>query len=569
VSLVTICRECRRFQGLKPDTGFVCEAYPSGVPVEIWATVVDHHNPYTGDHGLQFLAKEDAADMTIATDPPVSEQQRKLMFAAAAGHVPDVPVSVGKEFVEADPGGKLPARAKDMSDEDWGFVRRGFQALMKFFGEERQEPEHQGQDEIDVEKGPKKAASIGFVTADGQMLFLKRSKDEQNFPETWCLPGGRMDAADESIEQCAQREAREECGVDCSFDGMRMFDFATTPRRWEHTTYLVPVKEPFEPKLSAEHSEAAWRPITDLPEPMHPGLKASIDRFLAGANDEAFKDLERSLAAKDTLETGPIGTRQTVKGQHEATHNWEDRIEEGGNSPAKVREMSRVVNRNAPASYAGDEAALGPEWEMIVNALAFDRESMRQYDKDGRLHVEKSPISKAQIAGYLGKEINGVMAGEPGWVDLEPERKYQMFRSPEELEKAASTFNGLPILSQHIPISADAHKSEFVIGATGNDAAYEHPYLVNSLTFWPRAAIEQIENGTKRELSPGYSYKALMEPGEYLGEPFDGRMVSLAGNHLAQVVEGRSGIDVAVMDSSILGLEAQWAIIEESISAAA
>jgi hypothetical protein len=43
--------------------------------------------------------------------PPVSEAQRRLMFAAAnkksgAGGVPQ---SVGKEFTNADPGGKLPA----------------------------------------------------------------------------------------------------------------------------------------------------------------------------------------------------------------------------------------------------------------------------------------------------------------------------------------------------------------------------------------------------------------------------------------------------------------------------
>lgn len=44
--------------------------------------------------------------------PPVSQQQRKLMWAAASkkGGVAGVPQSVGKEFAEADPGGKLPKR---------------------------------------------------------------------------------------------------------------------------------------------------------------------------------------------------------------------------------------------------------------------------------------------------------------------------------------------------------------------------------------------------------------------------------------------------------------------------
>jgi len=42
--------------------------------------------------------------------PPVSEAQRRLMHAAAAkkGGVGGVSQAVGKEFANADPGGKLP-----------------------------------------------------------------------------------------------------------------------------------------------------------------------------------------------------------------------------------------------------------------------------------------------------------------------------------------------------------------------------------------------------------------------------------------------------------------------------
>lgn len=49
--------------------------------------------------------------------PSVSEAQRRLMFAAAAskGGVDGVPQSVGKDFANADKGGKLPARKSKMS----------------------------------------------------------------------------------------------------------------------------------------------------------------------------------------------------------------------------------------------------------------------------------------------------------------------------------------------------------------------------------------------------------------------------------------------------------------------
>ena len=43
--------------------------------------------------------------------PPVSQAQRAAMFAAKAGHSTlGIPQSVGADFANADPGGKLPAR---------------------------------------------------------------------------------------------------------------------------------------------------------------------------------------------------------------------------------------------------------------------------------------------------------------------------------------------------------------------------------------------------------------------------------------------------------------------------
>lgn len=51
--------------------------------------------------------------------PAVSAAQRRLMFAAAAkkGGVGGVPQSVGKDFADADKGGKLPEHVKDGKPE--------------------------------------------------------------------------------------------------------------------------------------------------------------------------------------------------------------------------------------------------------------------------------------------------------------------------------------------------------------------------------------------------------------------------------------------------------------------
>jgi hypothetical protein len=45
--------------------------------------------------------------------PPVSEKQRRAMRAAAAGKSTlGIPKTVGREFSDADKGGKLPKKAK-------------------------------------------------------------------------------------------------------------------------------------------------------------------------------------------------------------------------------------------------------------------------------------------------------------------------------------------------------------------------------------------------------------------------------------------------------------------------
>jgi hypothetical protein len=191
--------------------------------------------------------------------------------------------------------------------------------------------------------------------------------------------------------------------------------------------------------------------------------------------------------------------------------------------------------------------------------LALDRESVREMDRDGRLRVAVANISKANICPYRGSEIPG--ADELG---LDPEKVYQLFRDPEELKKAAPSFNGVQILRKHIPVSAEDHQPWDVVGATGTDAKFVDPYLQNSLSIWERGAIDGIESEEKRELSCGYHYVPIMETGTYNGKHFDGRMTQIVGNHVALVEDGRAGSDVVVGDSAD---EILWAMIERELLA--
>lgn len=178
-----------------------------------------------------------------------------------------------------------------------------------------------------------------------------------------------------------------------------------------------------------------------------------------------------------------------------------------------------------------------------MNSFAMDG-SVRSFDRDGRLHVSKSAISKAAVNTYFGHEIPKYKA-----LGLDPNAAYKLFRDPEELKKAAHTFNNIPILDHHVPDTADAPATQRRVGTTGSDAQFEYPYLTNSLAVWNNDAIAGIETDEFRELSSGYYYEVDPTPGIFEGQPYDFRMTNISGNHVAFVKKGRAGPDVLVWDS--------------------
>lgn len=181
---------------------------------------------------------------------------------------------------------------------------------------------------------------------------------------------------------------------------------------------------------------------------------------------------------------------------------------------------------------------------MAIIKIAFDRSS-RRIDADGRLHVDRSHISKANVSPYYGNEIPSFEQ-----LGLEPTKVYRLLRDPVELERGAHTFARLPILNEHVPVTVDDHKPELVVGAIGSDVAFNAPYLDADLCVWEAEAIAGIDTDKIRELSCAYRYVPVMEPGEYEGEAYDGRMTEIQGNHLALVSVGRAGSDVVVADKN-------------------
>lgn len=184
--------------------------------------------------------------------------------------------------------------------------------------------------------------------------------------------------------------------------------------------------------------------------------------------------------------------------------------------------------------------------------IILDKGTARTIDAQGFMHVKDCNISKANVCPYLGSEIPN--AEELG---LDPNKIYKLYRDPEELAKAAPTFNNLPLMDFHHEVDAEGLETDAklhgkVVGSIGTDCRFVAPYLVASLVLYTAGAIAGVESEQQRELSPAYRYTLDMTPGTSPeGEVYDGVMRNIGGNHVALVDEGRTGKDVTIKDGAM------------------
>lgn len=165
---------------------------------------------------------------------------------------------------------------------------------------------------------------------------------------------------------------------------------------------------------------------------------------------------------------------------------------------------------------------------------AFDKQSARSFDADGRMRVRDCVISVSEINPYYGKEIP--KAAELG---LSPTAVYDLYRDPDALALAADSFNGLPLMIRHVAQTADDPRKHDQAGSVYN-ARYEDGKLRADLLVSDAKAIELIESGQLADLSSSYRYRADMTPVEVEGRKAHGSMRDIQGNHVALVEDGRA-----------------------------
>ena len=183
--------------------------------------------------------------------PPVSEKQRRAMWAAAEGKSTlGIPQSVGKEYVGADA-----AETHDIAD----------------------------------------CAGILFKASGPLFLLVKRGDTGE-----WCQPGGHLEAG-ESFEDAAVRECVEEIGSCPEGDRWMARIGPKADGNGEYACF-VQTCEPFEPKLNDEHPAFMWAHPDALPPGMHPEVEQTIRALSGNELDIAKRMVAGELASPQRYE---------------------------------------------------------------------------------------------------------------------------------------------------------------------------------------------------------------------------------------------------------------------------
>lgn len=168
-----------------------------------------------------------------------------------------------------------------------------------------------------------------------------------------------------------------------------------------------------------------------------------------------------------------------------------------------------------------------------IDAHIFDSASQRHFDENGRLIVDESLITKADVNQYRGSEIVGYEH-----LGLDPNQIYSVYRPAAELKKCLDKFSGIPLLSKHIMDYASMPQRDSWTGCL-NNPTFKDGCIYGALSVWDKDQIGEIESGNKKDLSLGYNCKYKKEDGEFDGKKYSLVMYDITPNHLALVARGR------------------------------
>lgn len=120
------------------------------------------------------------------------------------------------------------------------------------------------------------AVGVWFYSLDTHRYLYLLRNDIKN-PNTWGLPGGKVDAG-ETLLEAIDRECREELGSMPDYIRLVPLEQFTSPDAgFVYHTFFCCVANEFKPTLNHEHLGYAWIDGSTWPKPMHPGLWNTVN----------------------------------------------------------------------------------------------------------------------------------------------------------------------------------------------------------------------------------------------------------------------------------------------------
>ena len=114
-----------------------------------------------------------------------------------------------------------------------------------------------------------------YAVSTRRYLYLMR--DDHKHPESWGLPGGKVDAG-ETLLAALARECREEIGSMPEYLKLVPLEkFTSADEGFVYNTFFCSVAEEFQPVLNNEHLAYAWVASGIFPRPLHAGLWSTVN----------------------------------------------------------------------------------------------------------------------------------------------------------------------------------------------------------------------------------------------------------------------------------------------------
>ena len=120
------------------------------------------------------------------------------------------------------------------------------------------------------------AVGVWFYSVSTQR-YLYLLRNDPRHPDTWGLPGGKIEAGETLIDAIV-RECTEEMGSMPRYLRLAPVEkFTSADLGFVYHTFFCSVANEFCPVLNNEHNGWAWIASGSWPKPMHPGLWSTVN----------------------------------------------------------------------------------------------------------------------------------------------------------------------------------------------------------------------------------------------------------------------------------------------------